>query len=78
VRLRTLIADDEQMARKRVRRLLEERDDVEIVAEVASGEAALAMLESIEVDLAILDVQMPGLRYRDFVQPKKSDLGFLG
>ncbi|MCU0671780.1 MAG: LytTR family DNA-binding domain-containing protein [Myxococcota bacterium] len=74
MRLRTLIADDEQMARKRVRRLLEGRDDVEIVAEVASGEAALATLESIEVDLAILDVQMPGLSGLD-VSSAAAELG---
>ena len=74
VRIRTLIADDEQMARKRARRLLEERDDVEIVAEVASGEAALAMLESIEVDLAILDVEMPGLSGLD-VSSAAAELG---
>lgn len=74
MRLRTLIADDEQMARKRVRRLLEARDDVEIVAEVASGEAALATLESIEVDLAILDVQMPGLSGLD-VSSAAAELG---
>jgi two-component system LytT family response regulator len=69
-----LIADDEQMARKRVRRLLEARDDVEIVAEVASGEATLATLESIEVDLAILDVQMPGLSGLD-VSSAAAELG---
>lgn len=74
MRIRTLIADDEQMARKRARRLLEERDDVEIVAEVASGEAALAMLESIEVDLAILDVEMPGLSGLD-VSSAAAELG---
>lgn len=76
MRLRTLIADDEQMARKRARRLLEERDDVEVVAEVASGEAALAMLESIEVDLALLDVQMPGLSGLD-VSSAAGELGVL-
>lgn len=74
MRLRTLIADDEQMARKRARRLLEGRDDVEIVAEVASGEAALATLESIEVDLAVLDVQMPGLSGLD-VSSAAAELG---
>ena len=74
MRIRTLIADDEQMARKRARRLLEKRDDVEIVAEVASGAAALAMLESIEVHLAILDVEMPGLSGLD-VSSAAAELG---
>jgi two-component system LytT family response regulator len=59
--LKVLIADDEEMARRRLRRLLSELRDVEIVAECATGAAALSMLESIDVDVAVLDVQMPGL-----------------
>lgn len=59
--LKVLIADDEEMARRRLRRLLGELRDVEIVAECATGAAALSMLESAEVDVAVLDVQMPGL-----------------
>lgn len=74
MRLRTLIADDEEMARRRARRLLASIEEVEVVAECASGEAALATLESIEVDLAILDVQMPGLSGLD-VSSAALDLG---
>lgn len=60
-KLRVLLADDEEMARKRLRRLLAALMDVEIVAECASGDAALSALESLDVDVAVLDVQMPGL-----------------
>ena len=56
--LRVLFADDEQMARRRIRRLLESIEGVEIVAECPSGEAALAELERIDIDVALLDVQM--------------------
>ncbi|MEQ8461484.1 MAG: LytTR family DNA-binding domain-containing protein [Sandaracinaceae bacterium] len=66
--LRTLIADDEQMARRRLRRLLEAIGDVEIVAEATSGEEALAALDPREVDLAVLDVRMPGLSGMDVAQ----------
>ncbi|MBX3251865.1 MAG: response regulator transcription factor [Myxococcales bacterium] len=74
MRLRTLLADDEQMARRRARRLLEAIEGVELVAECASGEAALATLEAVEVDLALLDVQMPGLSGLD-VSTAAIDLG---
>lgn len=60
-RLKVLIADDEQMARRRLRRMLEAMEGIEIVAECASGEAALATLEEREVDVALLDVQMGAL-----------------
>lgn len=66
--LKVLVADDEEMARRRLRRLLSELHDVEVVAECATGAAALSMLESVEVDVAVLDVQMPGLSGLDLSQ----------
>jgi two-component system LytT family response regulator len=66
--LRVLIADDEEMARKRLRRLLAALPDVEVVAECASGDAALSVLEAVDVDVAVLDVQMPGLTGLDVSQ----------
>ncbi len=56
--IRVLFADDEQMARKRMRRLLEAISDVEIVAECESGEAVMRELDRIDVDLALLDIHM--------------------
>ena len=72
--LRVLIADDEVMARRRLRRLLEEAGDVAIVAECETGDAALAALESVDVDVALLDVQMPGLSGLD-VSSLAAELG---
>ncbi len=66
--LKVLIADDEEMARRRLRRLLSELRDVEVVAECSTGAAALSMLESVDVDVAVLDVQMPGLSGLDVSQ----------
>ena len=66
--LRVLVADDEEMARRRVRRLLGELPDVVVVGECSTGAAALSMLESIDVDVAVLDVQMPGLSGLDVAQ----------
>lgn len=66
--LRVLLADDEEMARKRLRRLLAALPDVEVVGECASGDAALSVLEAVDVDVAVLDVQMPGLTGLDVSQ----------
>lgn len=59
--LRVLVADDEKMARKRLRRLLETAGGVTIVAEARSGEEAAAALDPEALDLAILDIDMPDL-----------------
>lgn len=56
--LRVLFADDEQMARRRLRRLLEAMPEVTVVAECESGEAALRELDRVDVDVALLDVRM--------------------
>lgn len=59
--LRVLVCDDELMARKRVLRLLGELEGIEAVIECESGEQVLERLVQDEVDIAILDVNMPGL-----------------
>jgi two-component system response regulator AlgR len=59
--LRALIADDEEHARSRMRRLLERDPGVTIVAEASSGSDALALARANDPDVALLDVDMPGL-----------------
>jgi two-component system LytT family response regulator len=56
-----LIADDELLARRRLARLLSAMPEVEVVAECSSGDEALARLEEVAVDVAVLDIEMPGL-----------------
>ncbi|MCA2990684.1 MAG: response regulator transcription factor [Gemmatimonas sp.] len=60
-RVRVLIVDDETLARQRVRRLLQNESDVEIVGEAESGLEAVEMIRALRPDLVCLDVQMPGL-----------------
>jgi two-component system, LytTR family, response regulator len=60
-KLRTLIVDDEPLARDGVRMHLEDQHDIEVIGECADGEEALAMIRATEPDLVFLDVQMPGL-----------------
>ena len=59
--LRVLVCDDELMARKRVLRLLGELPGIEGAIECESGEEVLAKLKTEDVDVAILDINMPGL-----------------
>lgn len=58
--LRTLIIDDERLARTELRRLLEPHDVVEIVGEAANADEAEAAIRELDPDLLLLDVQMPG------------------
>lgn len=60
-RVRVLIVDDEALARQRVRRLLQNEADVEVVGEAESGHEAVTMIRDLQPDLVCLDVQMPGL-----------------
>jgi two-component system LytT family response regulator len=60
--LRVIFADDELVARKRLRRLLSALPDVSIVAECTDGEEVLSALEAHDdVDVLLLDIHMPGL-----------------
>jgi two-component system, LytTR family, response regulator len=56
-----IIADDEPLARERVRSLLQDEPDVEIVAECADGAQTLKETQKRQPDLLFLDVQMPRL-----------------
>lgn len=58
-RIRTLVVDDEPIARARVVSLLKCEDDVDVVGECASGRQALAEIERTTPDLLFLDIQMP-------------------
>jgi two-component system, LytTR family, response regulator len=58
--IRTLIVDDENLARRGLRSLLRRADDVEIVAECQSGREAIEFIVRSGPDLVFLDIQMPG------------------
>ena len=59
--MRVLIADDEPLARARLDSLLARRADVQVVGSVADGEAALEACASLQPDVILLDIEMPGL-----------------
>jgi two-component system LytT family response regulator len=58
-KVRTLVVDDEPLARRNLRLLLEADAEVEIVGEAASGREALALIRQHSPDLVFLDIQMP-------------------
>ena len=59
MRLRTLVVDDEALARRNLTVLLRRDPDVESVAECSSGLEAIGQIKSVKPDLVFLDVQMP-------------------
>jgi DNA-binding NarL/FixJ family response regulator len=59
--IRVLLADDHALVREGTRRLLETENDVEVVAEAASGEEAVDAARRLHPDIAIMDIAMPGM-----------------
>jgi two-component system LytT family response regulator len=59
--IRVVIVDDESLAREGIKKLCSKDPDIEVVAECASGRAAVAAIEQVEPDLLLLDIQMPGM-----------------
>lgn len=59
--LKTIIVDDESLARRGLKLRLKNVNDVEIVAEAANGREALKLIRERDPDLVFLDIQMPGM-----------------
>lgn len=60
--IRAMVVDDEPLARRGIRQLLEPHKDIEVAAEARDGKEAVRLLRTIDpVDLVFLDVQMPEL-----------------
>ena len=58
--IRVLIADDHQLFIDGIASLLKEADGIEVVATALNGEEVLEKLSSVEVDVALMDISMPG------------------
>ena len=65
--IRTLLVDDEQPARERLKQLLAAHPDVEIVGEAEDGVQAAERIAELTPDLVLLDIQMPGASGLDVV-----------
>ena len=59
--IRVLLVDDEELVRSGLRLILSTEPDLDVVAEAADGEQALALAELHRPDVVMLDIRMPGL-----------------
>jgi two-component system response regulator AlgR len=59
--MKVLIADDEKPARDRLRQLLDDLEDYEVVAEAANGQEAVTLASETHPEIALLDIRMPGM-----------------
>lgn len=68
MKIRTLLVDDEDLARTALRRALASIDDIEIVGEAVNGIEAIEMIGDLRPDLVFLDIEMPGFDGFEVVQ----------
>ena len=59
--IRTLIVDDQHLIREGIKALLESATEIEIVGAVNDGEKALQIIETIQPDIVLLDIDLPGM-----------------
>jgi two-component system LytT family response regulator len=68
MKLRALIADDEPLARERLRFLLSGQEEVEVTGECRNGREVVAALKQSRFDVLFLDIQMPGMSGFDVIE----------
>jgi len=68
MKLRALIADDEPLARERLRYLLAQQGEVEVAGECRNGREVIAALKQERFDVLFLDIRMPGLDGFEVIQ----------
>src|ERR1044071_6756550 len=66
--IKALIVDDEPLARDRIREMLKDHPEVEVIAEARNGREAIDSVANHNPDLVFLDVQMPDLNGFDVLQ----------
>ena len=71
-KIRTLVIDDEPLARARIIKLLEQFDYIDLLGECKNGKEALEKIENYKPDLIFLDIQMPDFNGFDLIS--KSDI----
>lgn len=59
--IRMLLADDHKIVREGIRSILEEEQDLEVIGEASQGQEAVGLCQSLNPDLVLMDVSMPGL-----------------
>lgn len=74
VKLKTIVVDDESLARQLLLSYLEELPEIEVIAQYANGREAIAAVMELEPDLMFLDIRMPGLNGFDVIQRIQPEL----
>jgi two-component system invasion response regulator UvrY len=78
--IKVLLADDHSIVREGLRRIVEESDDMEVVAEAADGKEAIHQIRKSRPDVAVIDISMPeidGLEVLRQIQPEYPELPIL-
>mgnify|MGYP000974027041 CR=1 FL=1 len=68
---RLVIADDEPLARERLRRLMQHHPDWTVVGEATTGPETVALVERVRPDVVLLDIRLPGLGGFEVVESLK-------
>jgi signal transduction histidine kinase/DNA-binding NarL/FixJ family response regulator len=71
--IRVLVADDHDVARHGIIRMIESNSDIVVIAEAATGQEALARARHLRPDVALMDVQMPGMSGIDVIRAINSE-----
>ena len=70
--IKTLIVDDHSIVREGLKRILDETDDINVIAEARNGEDAIRLIQKHKFDMIILDISMPGKSGLELLQDIKS------
>src|SRR3984885_9400914 len=73
MQIRSFLADDEPAARLRLRRLLDDHPQIQIIGEAANGIEAVEAIERLHPQLLFLDIQMPGLNGFEVLKALSTD-----
>ena len=78
--IKVLMADDHSIVREGLRRIVEESEDMEVVAEASDGKEAIHQIRKRRPDVAVIDISMPeidGLEVLQQLQPEYPELPIL-
>lgn len=75
--IRILLADDHKIVREGTRQLLEQSDDLTVVAETASGDEAVRLCADLRPDIVVMDVHMPGMNGIDATRIIRAQFPFI-
>ena len=71
--IRILLADDHEIVRDGLKRILAAAGDLQVSGEASSGDQALALVRANDYDVAMLDMSMPGLSGIDLIKRLKAE-----